>query len=233
MECEEARPEVREGVRSGIFSAIKHDVERRGGRTARLLGVAGLIGVLGAIGVTLLVSRHPFTHHPPWHMAAFGAIWAGLLVVSFAIALLKVRTPTLPLSRAASIGILGLGLAGICGAACPDQHFLHWWSTTGIGAPVTQAGGAALGALCFGAVTTLFVGSLAAFLLLGDTERPIEPFLPAAALVILLVPGLVLQSIGTSFGVFAGWLGGTAAGAYLGVAAGSQARALLSRSRVG
>jgi len=230
MENERTPPDVREGVRSGILASIKHDVELRGGRTARLLLAAGVIGVAGAVGMTLLISGHPFGHHPPWHVAVFSAIWAGLLVVSFAIAFLQIRTPTLPLARAASVGILGLGLAGLCGAVCPDQHFLQWWSSTGIGAPLTQTGGLSVSALCFGLVATLFVGMVAAFLVLGDAPRPVKPLLPAAVLLTLLVPGVALQSVDTSFGVFAGWLAGTAAGAYLGVLGGNRARALFARA---
>lgn len=231
MEGKSTPTDVREGVRSGILSSIKHDVELRGGRTARLLVAAGLIGVAGAVGVTLLISGHPFGHHPPWHVAVFSSIWAGLLVVSFAIAFLQVRTPTLPLAQSASVGILALGLAGICGAVCPEQHFLQWWTETGIGSPLTRTGGLALSALCFGLGTTVFVAAISAFFVLGDPSRPVKPLLPAVVLCILLVPGVALQSVDTSFGVFAGWLAGTAVGAYLGVAAGNRARALLSASR--
>ena len=229
MENEHTPPEVREGVRGGILASIRRDVELRGGRTARLLLAAGIVGVVGAIGATLLVSGHPFDHHPPWHVSVFSAVWAGLLVVSFAIAFLGVRTPSLPLARSASVGILGLGLAGICGAICPDQHFLDWWSTTGLGQPITNAGGLMLSALCFGLVTTVFFGAIAAFLILSDGRAPaVRPLLPAAALLLLLLPGVVLQSVDTSVGAFVGWLLGTAAGAYLGVAVGLKARSLLS-----
>lgn len=228
MENERTSPEVREGVRAGILDALERDVEQRGGRTARLLLAAGVIGVAGAVGVTLLISGHPFAHHPPWHLAVFSAIWAGLLVVSLAIAFLQIRTPTLSLARSASVGILGLGLAGICGALCPDPHFLHWWSGTGVGAPLTRSGGLALSATCFGLVTTLSVGLISAVLVLRDARRSSRPLLPAAVLFVLLAPGVVLQSVGTSSGVLAGWLAGTAGGAYLGVLAGSRARTRLS-----
>ena len=71
MENQRTPHEVREGVRSGILTSIKRDVELRGGRTARLLAAAGIVGVLGSIGVTLFISGHPFGHHPPWHVAVF------------------------------------------------------------------------------------------------------------------------------------------------------------------
>lgn len=233
VEDDERTPvDLREGVRSGILATITRDVERRGGRTARLLAAAGIAGVAAAVGVTLLVSTHPFDHHPPWHVAMFSAVWAGLLVVSFAIAFLEVRTPSLPLARAASVGLLGLGLAGVCGAVCPDHHFLHWWSGTAAGSHLMEGGGLALSALCFGLCTTLFVGLLSALLLLGDRAHAHVPSgLAAAALFVLLLPGVALQSFGTSLAVFGGWLVGTAVGAYLGVAGGARLGAQLKSSR--
>lgn len=219
-ERERAGDEVREGIRSGILASLRHDVELRGGRTARLLAASGVVGALGAIGATLLIARHPFGHHSPWHMLVFSTVWAGLLVASSAIALLRVRTPTLPLSESACVAILGLGLAGICGALCPDQHFLHWWTATAIGDPLLRAGGLALAAACFGLVTTLAIGAVATLLVLRDAGRRVPLLLPAALLVALLAPGVALQSVGTSAGTFAAWLAGTAAGAYGGVAGG-------------
>lgn len=218
--------EVRDGVRSGILDAIKQDVEHRGGRTARLLVAAGVAGVFGAIGITLLISGHPFGHHPPWHVAVFSAVWAGLLVVALALAFLRVRTPTLPLSQAAMTGVLGLGLAGICGAVCPDQHFLHWWSETELGGSLSHSGGLMASTLCFGSVTTLFIGFVAALMTLTGEQKAL---LPALAVFVMLIPGVALQSVGAPLGSLIGWLVGTAAGAFLGVTAGLRARALLSR----
>ncbi len=219
--------ELREGVRSGILASIKRDVELRGGRTAGLLVSAGLIGVVGAIGATLMISGHPFGHHAPWHVAVFASVWAGLLVVSLSIAFLQVQTPSIPLARAACVGILGLGLAGICGAVCPDQHFLHWWSATAAGSKLASMGGLALSALCFGGVTSLFFGAVAAFVALGGRSRsPVRPLLPAAMLLLLLAPGVALQSIDTSWGVFLGWLLGTGGGSYAGVAVGVRLRSI-------
>lgn len=227
MGAEGTPPDVREGVRSAIVAVVERDVELRGGRTARLLAAAGAIGILGATGITLILVDHPFGHHPQWHAIVFASVWSGLLVVSLALAFLRVRTPSLPLSHSASIGILGLSFAGICSALCPDQHFLHWWSATSVGSALSSHGGLALSALCFGLVSTLSFGALAAIVGLGRRRGPIRPLLPAAMLLLLLSPGVALQSFDTSWAVFWNWLLGTAAGAYGGVATGVGIRELL------
>ncbi len=228
MKGESTPPDLREAVRAGIVATVERDVELRGGRTARLLVAAGAIGVLGATGITLMLVDHPFGHHPHWHAVVFAAIWCGLLVVGLALAFLGVRTPSLPLARSAVIGTLGLGLAGICGALCPDQHFLNWWSSTAVGGRLSAAGGLALSALCLGLASSLFFGAIAAFVGLGRWRAPIRPLLPAAMLVLLLAPGVALQSFDTSWAVFWSWLLGTAAGAFAGVATGIRIRALLN-----
>jgi hypothetical protein len=227
MEHQQTPADLREGVRAGVQTTLERDVELRGGRTARLLAAAGVIGVVGAVGLTLLVSGHPFDHHPPWHVLFFTATWAGLLVVSLALSFLQVRTPSLQLARSASVAVLGLGLAGICGALCPDPHFLRWWSRTEIGGGAAAACGQGCAALCFGLLGALLVGAVAAFVVLGAAQRQrrVPTLLPAALLLMLLSPGVALQSVGTSLGVFAGFLLGTAAGCYAGIAAGSRLRA--------
>jgi len=224
--------ELRERVRSGITEALARDAELRGGRTARLLAAAGALGAFGAIGMVRMLSGHPFHHHPAWHVVVFAALWSGLLVVALAIAFLQVRTPSLPLARAARVGLLGLGIAGICSAFCPDQHFFAWWSATRPGSAFVTLGGLPLSALCFGGVTSLVFGGVAALVALGGGHRgPIRPLLPAAMLALLLTPGVALQSVGTSWVVFASWLLGTGIGAYAGVALGIGARIRLSAAR--
>ena len=227
-ENERTPPDLREGVRSGILASLERDLDQRGGRTARRLLIAGVVGVVGAVGVTLLLSGHPFGHHPSWHAVVFGAVWTGLLVVCLSLALLEVRTPSLPLARSAQVAMLGLGLAGICGAACPDQHFLRWWSGTAVGGGLVDGGGLALGALCFGLASALAFGAGAAFVGLGGKhEPPARPLLPATMLLALLAPGIALQSIDTSWAEFVSWLVGTGGGAYAGVTVGSGLRSLL------
>lgn len=223
--------DVREGVRTGIMSALERDTELRGGRTARLLVAAGALGVIGAIGMVRMLSGHPYGHHPSSHVILFTAVWSGLLVVAMALALLQVRTPSMPLARAACVGILGLGIAGACSALCPDQHFLDWWVSTSAGSRLRSMGGLPLSALCFGGITTLVFGTVATIAGLGGRHRgPIGPLLPAAMLLLLLTPGVALQSFGAPALVFVAWLLGTGAGAYAGVALGLAARKRLTLS---
>lgn len=228
MEEERTPVGLREGVRSGIVAAVERDSELRGGRTARLLAGAGVLGCLGALGMISMLSGHPYAHHPAWHLVAFTALWSGLLVVTFALVLLEVRTPSLPLARAARIGILGLGLAGICSAVCPERHFLGWWTATRAGAQFAAAGGLALSALCFGLASSFVFGAAAAVIAVGSGRRAsIGPLLPGATLLLLLLPGIALQSYGTSWAVFGTWVLGTGAGGYCGVALGIAARGRL------
>ena len=226
MERENTPADLREGVRSGIIAAVAQDAELRGGRTARLLAAAGALGAFAAVGIVLMLSGHPFEHHPPWHVVVFSAVWSALVVVVLALAFLRVRTPSLPLARSAVVGLIGLGVAGICGAACPNQHFLEWWVATEVGGRLTSLGGLTLSALCFGIVTSAFFGAVAAFLALSRRSRGQTRSLPPAAmLLLLLLPGLALQAYGTTWPVFGGWVLGTGLGAYAGVALGAVARA--------
>lgn len=231
MESHEARGEVREGVRAAILCALERDAELRGGRTARLLLAAGALGIFGAVGMIRLLSGHPYGHHPSAHVVVFSALWSGLLVVALALAFLQVRTPSLPLARAACVGVLGLGLAGLCSGSCPDQHFLEWWVSTRAGANLRAWGGLPISALCFGGVTTVVFGAAAAIAAVGGRARgPIRPLLPAAMLLALLAPGVALQAFGNPLSVALAWFAGTGGGAYAGVALGIAARARLERA---
>ena len=229
MDDERVPSMVRESVRRGIFEAIQQDVELRGGRTAHLLLMAAALGVAGAVGVTALVSGHPFDHQPPWHVTVVSSVWAGLLFVSFAVVLLGVRTPRLQLAKSAAVGILGLGVAGLCGVACPDPHFLSWWSTTSVGDAAARAGGLAPSAFCLGLLSTAGFATVAAFVVLGPAgwDRSTR-LLSAAFLVLLLLPGVALQSVETSWLTFAAWAFGTGAGSIVGVGLGHHARARLA-----
>jgi hypothetical protein len=222
--------EIREGVRSGILSAIAQDFELIGARTVRRLFAAGLVGVAGAMGATLLISGHSFEHHPPWHVLILTTIWAGLLIISLSLIFLRIRTPGLPIAPAATVGVLGLGVAGLCSAICPDGHFLAWWGTTAPGAQVVASGGLLASALCFGLVTSaVFAAASAALVLKGGQGGAWAAILPAMALFLLLEPGVILQSVGTSFGEAIGWTLGTAIGCFAGVSGSMLLRSLFQR----
>ncbi len=221
MEDEQTPPDLREGIRKGILGAIERDVERRGGRTARLLVAAGVIGIFGAVGMIEMLAGHPYGHHPSSHVVVFSAIWSGLLVVALALVFLQVRTPSMPLARAARVGVLGLGIAGGCSALCSNQHVLEMWTATDAGSRLLSLLGLPLSALCFGAMTTLALGAVAAMVGLGlRRQEPIRPLWPAVILLVLLAPGVALQAVGAPPLVFGSWLLGTAGGAYAGVSLG-------------
>lgn len=230
MDEDETPTALSQRVRTAIGASLRGDFEFRGGRTARRLVLAGVAGIVGALGATLLVAEHSFDHHAHWHIVAFSAVWTGMLVVTLAIALLEIRTPSLPLARSAIVGLIGLGIAGLCGAACPDPHFLVWWSDSALGAKVSESLGLWLSASCFGVVTAFAFAIVATPLaLLGSRGEVLRPELPVAFLSLLLAPGVALQSVGTSWAVFAGWMIATVIGCYAGVTGGIRLR----RSLVG
>lgn len=230
MNVSETPSDLRKAVREAIVSSIRQDVERRGARTAGWLAGAGASGVLGALGAMLLLSGHPYGHHPSWHAVAFAATWAGLLVVYLSLIVLRVRTPSLPLDRAAMSAVLGLGVAGVCGALCPEGHFLAWWHDTRLGRSLITGPGLAASALCFGLVTTAVCALSGSLLALRVAQpSPAGAFLPAALLVALLAPGIALQSVDAPAAAPAGWLLGAALGGYGGVLAGSWTGAALAR----
>ena len=206
-------------VRAGILAALAQDVELRGGRTARRLASAGLVGVAGAVGATLIVSAHPFGHHPYWHAVVFSTVWAGLLIVSLSLLLLRVRTPELPIARAAAVGLGGLGLAGICNLLCPDPHVMGWWLESTAGAAIAERTSPWSSALCFGFGSVFLFALVPGVLLLPPSLSSRAGLLLTAFFVtVLLLPGVALASFGLSLGVFLGWLAGVVAGACAGVA---------------
>jgi len=191
--------------------------------------VAGFAGVMAAAGATSLIAAHPFDHHPPWHATLASIAWAGMLVVAFAIVLLRIRTPGWPLAHAALVGLIGVGVAGLCGALCPDRHFLTWWSGTEAGRTIDGAVGSAAGVVCFGVITTLVIGSIAAFLPPPPRTDDRSPWIAATStLVVLLLPAIVLQWFGQSAAILVGWIAGTIVGTGIGVAVGIKGRCALA-----
>ena len=222
---------LREGVRSAIHSALVLDVEKRGGRTGGHLVLSGVIGVAGALGVTWLVAEHPYGHHPHWHLAFYSTMWAGLLIVALALAVLDVRTPRWPISNASRAALLALAVAGFCAWICPDQHFLTWWGTTDAGSWLLhRTDSLVCSAFCFGSVWAAIFAILAALPTLPQQPGIARTVLLTSALVALLqAPGIALQSTDLPGGVLAGWLGGSTLGSIAGVAGAALLRSV-SRS---
>jgi hypothetical protein len=223
---------VRDGVREAVLTSLARDLEHRGGSTGRRLLAAGVLGVAGALGATLMLAGHPFGHHPPWHVIVFSTVWTGILVVLLALAFLGVRTPTMSIGVAAQVGVLALAVAGICSLLCPDRHLLHWWLDTAPGGALAETGGTTASILCFGFVTTLAVSLVSTALVFR--RRPAGPrpsLLPAAMVLVLLMPGVALQSVSHSLVSFGAWLAGTALGALLGVRGALAARNRLASRR--
>jgi hypothetical protein len=78
-------------------------------------------------------------------------------------------------------------------------------------------------------VTSLVVALAAAVLTPADRgQPPLRAPLPAAMVLVMLAPGIALQSVDTSWGVFLGWLAGAALGSYTGVAGGIRLRSLIA-----
>lgn len=221
---------LREGVRDALIASLERDLDQRGGATLRRLLAAVAVGVAGALGATLLVANHPFGHHAGWHEIVISTVWAGLLILALALVFLRIRMPGLGIGQAAQVAILALGLAGICGSLCSDQHFLSWWSERPIGSQLLDSVGLPVSAACFGLVATFAFAALSALVVArpAQTER-LRSVLPAAMITLLLLPGIALQAVGTSLGVFAFWLAGVALGAYLGVAGGMAGRGAVRR----
>jgi hypothetical protein len=187
MEDARTPDEIREGVREALLTSLARDYEMIGGRTARRLMVAGVGGTVGAVGMTLLVSGHHLGEHPPQHLSIFSSVWAGLLVVALALGLLGVRTPRLALGQAAIVGVVGLALAAFCSFLCANQHFLVWWGETAIGEWLLGIAGFRASTLCFGLLTSLFFGVVAALMVFPkERARQPKPLLPAAMIVVLL-----------------------------------------------
>jgi hypothetical protein len=217
-------------VRAGILAAIGQDVELRGGRTARRVAFAGFAGVAGAIGAMLLVATHPFDHHPHGHELVFSAVWTGLLVVSFCLMLLQVKTPEVPLDRAAAVGLMGLGLAGLCSLLCPDPHVMSWWLESDAGSAIAAQTSTGSSAVCFGFATVfLFALAPAMWLLPASASKRQARLAASGFLTLLLAPGVILESVGLPLAVLAAWIVGTVLGSYAGVASGVQLGSLLGR----
>ena len=209
--------EIREGVRQGILDALAVDLDRASSATVGRLAAAGALGLAGAIGAVVLFSGHSLEKGHAWHLALCAAAWAGLLVESFALVLLRIRARRLPLPQAAALALLGLGLAAILGIICPDPHYLEWWMSTSLGGAFAMHTGISASALCLGLCSALLIGVGASLILTFRGIRFGSVHLPAIFLFLLVWPAVILQSAGSPVSTFASWSLGLAFGAYAGV----------------
>ena len=217
---------LREGVRAGIVGALEEE-ERRTSTLVRSLAAAGGGGISASVALTLVFAGR--TDHA-MHLAICGAVWAGLLVECFAFALLRVRTPRIPLGQAAALGLVGLGLASLVALSCPGPHTWHWWNSTLLGAATRSLGGDLGSALCFGLCSSVFLGFGATLVVFwrGGHSGGATP--SAMVLTLLLVPAVILQASDASIAVMSLWGVGTLVGAYLGVGGGLMVASALRRA---
>ena len=220
---------LREGVRQGVVDALSGDIDRASALTARRLAVAGVLGFASTVGAIVLFSGNALEAGHGLHLALCAALWASALVECFALVLLRIRLRRVPLGQAAALALVGFGLAGCIGALCPDPHYLSWWGSTALGGAAAALGGPPMSALCFGFCTAALAGFGATAILALRGARLDSARLPAALLLALLWPAVILQSVGKPPRLFISWSTGLALGGWPGVAV---AIALLRRVRV-
>jgi hypothetical protein len=210
---------LREGVRDAILRSLAHDRERDDASVVRKLVAAAAAGIAMALALVILFGEHADEHLHPWRLAVCAATWSVLLVQCFALVFLGLRTRRMPDARAAALGLVGVALAAVVGRLCPEPSYLNGWNATALGARSLATGGSAGSALCFGLFSGALLGAVASLPgALWDAE-PRRPVISALVLTALLLPAILLQTLEVSLAAFASWGLGTAAGAYLGIAA--------------
>ena len=217
-ELSESPDALREGVRVGVLEALKEDYNWRGTWAAKRLATAGVAGVVIAVAMTLLFSGNGLTHEHAYHVAICGAAWAGLLIECFAFVLLRLRTRALPLVQAAGLGLVGLGLAAAVALCCPEPLYLDWWLSTRLGAWLETAGGQPASAFGLGLASAAFLGLAATLITIWRGGKLSDATIPSMVLSVLLLPGILLQCLGSSpMAVFTSWSAGTVLGSLGGI----------------
>jgi len=219
-ELSESPGTLREGVRLGVLEALKEDRDWRGAWVAKRLATAGVAGVVIAVAMTLLFSGNGLTHEHAYHVAICGAVWAGLLIECFAFVLLRLKTRALLLVQAAGLGLLGLGLAAVVALCCPQPLYLNWWLSTRPGSWLETVGGLPMSAFGLGLVSAVFLGLAATLITIWRGGKLSGATIPSMVLSVLLLPGILLQCIGSPMAVFTSWSAGTVLGSLAGITGG-------------
>lgn len=104
----------RDSVRLGVRDALAQGVDLTSRKTASRLAAAGGLGFATAIAAIALFVRGAWIADPLM-LAVCAAAWSSLVVVLFALAILRIGTPRLPLAQYALLALMGLGLAAVLG----------------------------------------------------------------------------------------------------------------------
>jgi hypothetical protein len=213
----------REAVRLGVRDALTGEVDRTSARTAIQIGVAGALGLASAVAAVGLFARGAM-NVDPFHLAVCAAAWSSLLVIAFALAVLRIGSRKLPLAESASLALVGLGLAAVLGFACPDPQLLMWWMDTPLGHAAAGIFGTDVSTLCMGLCLALIAGAGASVAFAMSSAANPGVLLPGLLLFVLIWPAVAVQSLGESSATLVSWSAGLAAGSLAGVATGALLR---------
>lgn len=219
----------REAVRLGVRDALAREVDFTSRKTALRVSAAGGLGFATAVTAIGLFAPGGSTTDPV-HFAVCAVAWSSLVVVLFALGMLRIGTPRLPLAESALLALIGLALAAVLGAVCPNPQMLMWWMETAFGRWATNALGLEASSLCMGLCLALVAGAGAAVLVSVRAAGRPSIFLPALLLFFAIWPSVIVQSMGESGMTLASWSVGLAIGACFGVAAGTLARRIVDRA---
>lgn len=210
---------IRDGVRQGILEALRLDLERSARRVTIGLAGAGAIGVTAALCGVHVFGGHVLAGERAALATLCGVVWTGLLVVTIGLSILGIQFRRTSLAAAARLALLTLLGAALLLLSCPQRQALAWWLGTAPGKLAAAALGDPFSAFLLALAGTALVSGIASLLVVPRTKTPMSLLGSATLLLLVLLPGLVLQAIGSSVPVALGFALGAAAGGVVGVGA--------------
>jgi len=219
----------REAVRLDVRAALAQEVDFTSRKTAVRMAAAGGMGLATAVTAISLFARGASTADP-LPLAVCAAAWSSLVVVLFALVMLRIGTPRLPLAESALLALMGLALAAVLGIVCPNPQMLMWWMETTFGRWATNTIGLEASSLCMGLCLALVAGSGSAILVSVRAAGRPSIVVPAVLLFFAIWPSVIVQSMGESAMTLASWSLGLAIGACFGIAVGTLVRRVLVRA---